>query len=181
MNTSTLQTKYEASGSVQENVKIAEEQEMRMANEITELKARISRSMTSKIAVKLVGGFVLGALVVTTVIGLTYGSTNADAAANSFSTEVVGSTRLLNQGQAGYSMEEQLEITGTFAVPKSPKVERVDDFLNQGSAGYSMEEQMEITGTFAVPKSPKVERVDGFLNQGSAGYSMEDQLELNQD
>ena len=53
MNTSVGQTKCEARGSVQEYLEVAEGQKMGMASDITNLKARISRNMTSSIAVKL--------------------------------------------------------------------------------------------------------------------------------
>ncbi len=154
MNTSVGQTKCEARGSVQEYLKVAEGQKMGMASDITKLKARISRNMTSSIAVKLVGGFALGAFLVTTAIGLTFGSTSADATTNPSST-------------AG--------------VEVSTKVERVNGFLSQGQAGYSLEEQMEIAGTGTAPVSTKVERVNGFLSQGQAGYSLEEQMEVIQE
>ncbi|MFQ6028346.1 MAG: hypothetical protein ACE5Q6_12710 [Dehalococcoidia bacterium] len=98
---------------------------------------------------------------------------------SSRSSERIEVTGFLNQGQAGYSLEDQMEISGSITAPVAAKVERVGGFLNQGQAGYSLEDQMEISRSTTAPVSDKVERVGRFLNQGPAGYSLEDQMEIS--
>ena len=136
MNTWVGQTKSEARGEFQGFLKVREEWKMRLATGMTKLKMRISRNMTSKIAVKLV----------TTAIGLTFSSTNADATANPLSTEGVevsteGAVKkgYLNRGRAGYSVKEQMELAEvSFSTNVAPRKGRAPAYLNQGQAGYSI-------------------------------------------
>ena len=125
-----------------------EDIEMKMVN----IKARtgIPSVWAMPNPVKLIGAVALGTVLLVTAIGVPGRLIDAGAVQSgslnqrieTFS-EAEFAPGFLNQGQAGYSLEEQMEIAGTDTAPVSPKVERVNGFLNQGQAGYSLEEQME--------------------------------------
>ena len=58
--------------------------------------------------------------------------------------KVYRASGFLNQGRAGYSVREQMELLEEFMAARAPKADRPAGFLNQGRAGYSIKEQMEI-------------------------------------
>ena len=147
----------------------------------------ISSAWSMSHSVKLVGALALGAVLLTAAIGVPGSLLDAETVESVTSNPKIEApstgyaSGFLSQGQAGYSLEEQIEISGAVTSPGSPKVERVNGFLNQGQGGYSLEEQTEISGAVTTPVSPKVERVNGFLSQGQAGYSLEEQMEISRE
>ena len=116
-------------------------------------------------SVKIIGALALGAVLLTAAIGVPGSLLDAEAV-ESVTPKVERVNGFLSQGQAGYSLDEQMEISGADATPVSPKVERVNGFLSQGQAGYSLEEQMEISGADTNPRRP-ILRTSAATSSGS--------------